>query len=95
MLSAFCFLLQWHTATKLAEALGMSEEEVRFIGLSAVLHDIGKNVPELLPVFNLAREFNDAERAFAENHTWVGVAMLQQNGVSEAIQDMALLHHPK
>ena len=62
-------------AVRVAEELGLSEEERRIIELGALLHDIGKiRIPE--SVLNKPEPLNDAEWQLMRRHTEAGEAIL-------------------
>jgi two-component system, response regulator RpfG len=80
----------------LAEAIGMNEEEITAIELSAPLHDIGKiGIPDSIL---LKKDKLDAEEmAVMRKHTTIGYEILQ-NSPSKYIQmgcEIALSHHER
>jgi hypothetical protein len=61
----------------LAQELALSEDETRIAGLIALFHDVGR-----FPQFAEYRTFNDPKSV---NHSALGVQVLRQEGVLEAL----------
>ncbi len=84
------------TAALLAEAMGLSSEQVSLIKQAAPLHDVGKIAISDLILLKPGK-LTDEEFATMKNHTTLGAALLA-NGHSEAIrmaERVAGAHHER
>lgn len=81
-------------AVKLAEACGMSREDIGLIAAGAALHDIGKifTDPKIL---NKDGPLDTAERAKIQEHVAMGWAIVEQAGYEKVILDIVRSHHEK
>ncbi|MDR7134588.1 two-component system response regulator RpfG [Lysobacter niastensis] len=85
-----------HVAGLIAEQLGMFEDEVRMIEMSAPLHDIGKiAIPDA--VLMKAGPLTDEETAVMRRHPKIGHELLSgsQNRFIQAGAVIALRHHER
>lgn len=85
-----------HLAALVAEQLGMGEEEVRSIELSAPLHDMGKiAIPDA--VLMKPGPLDEDERAIMRRHPRIGHELLSgsQNRLIQAGALVALRHHER
>ncbi len=75
--------------------LGWSIDELRELGLGALVHDIGKmRVP--LEVLNKAQSLDDAEMEQMREHPRHGYRILHAtSGVPRSVQDVAYCHHER
>jgi diguanylate cyclase (GGDEF)-like protein len=79
----------WYTA-KLAEELGLGEEEASVIRLASLLHDIGKlAVPD--DVLFKPGSLNEDEWALMKQHPTSALHLLQVRSISDAVP--VILHH--
>lgn len=81
-------------SAKLAEYLGMEEEEVLQIRYVALLHDIGKiGVPD--SVLNKPGKLTDAEYELMKTHTLIGGEILKDIGMLPDLDVGAKFHHER
>jgi len=81
-----------HLARRLALAAGMGEGEAEHLGLSAILHDIGKiHIPDR--VMKKPGPLTDDERALIQTHPLVGEAILGNNPFFALARQIARHHH--
>lgn len=81
-------------AASLAEALGMSEEEVERIRYIGLLHDIGKiGVPDA--ILNKPGRLNTTEFSLMKQHTVVGGEILKDINSMEEVDIGAKYHHER
>ena len=81
-----------HLARRLARATGMSEPDAEHLGLSAILHDIGKiHIPDR--VMNKPGPLTDDERALIQTHPLAGEAILGNNPFFALARTIARHHH--
>jgi len=75
--------------------LGMSDEQIRLIGNSAMLHDIGKStIPDSM--LNKPGKLNKAEAYVLKSHPTESFRLLSKTkGVSEANKEIALSYHER
>ncbi len=79
-------------ATRLAERLGCSEQEIRTLQLAAVLHDVGKvGVPDYI----LKKPSRLTEHEFVEmsNHATIGAEIVSAMQFPEPVEQVVLAHH--
>ncbi|WP_281061186.1 HD-GYP domain-containing protein [Sphingobium sp. Sx8-8] len=78
-----------------ARQLGMDEDRVRDLGISGLMHDVGKMaVP--LDILNKAGRLSDDEFALVKDHTLSGRTLLEQcEGMPQTAIDVALHHHER
>jgi putative nucleotidyltransferase with HDIG domain len=83
------------TAMLMGKWLGYSDEHIKQLGVSAILHDIGKvSIPE--NILNKPGKLTDAEFNLMKNHTKFGYELLNNSkAVSDEVKMVALLHHEK
>ncbi|MCX7829222.1 MAG: HD domain-containing protein [Thermanaerothrix sp.] len=75
----------------LGEALGVRGDDLRLLGLSALLHDLGKvKVPDW--VLNKNGPLSPVERSMIQVHPSAGAAILRAEGFCEAVV-LGVLHH--
>jgi diguanylate cyclase (GGDEF)-like protein len=80
-------------SARLAERLGLPQEQIEFTRLAASLHDLGKlAVPE--EILRKPGPLTDAERLVLERHPLIGFRMLETLGVSP-VADWVLHHHER
>lgn len=78
----------------LADALGYSESERRWMCRSAQLHDIGKlGVPN--SILDKPGKLDDVERAIIEAHTLTGNMILKRIGIFSRVAHLAEAHHER
>jgi putative nucleotidyltransferase with HDIG domain len=76
----------------LAEQLSFSSQDVRAIGVAALLHDIGKvRLPESL--LNKPGVLTDAERAIMRTHTVEGARLLGERGAGYGLASIVAYEH--
>ena len=81
-------------ARKIAEKLGMSEEEIRDIGYIGLMHDCGKlAIPG--EILNKPGKLSSEEFKVMQSHTVNGEAILKDFTAIEGIKDGALYHHER
>lgn len=79
---------------KIAEKLGMSEEEIRDIGYIGLMHDCGKlAIPG--EILNKPGKLSSEEFKVMQSHTVNGEAILKDFTAIEGIKDGALYHHER
>ncbi len=79
---------------KIAEKLGMSEEEIRDIGYIGLMHDCGKlAIPG--EILNKPGKLSSEEFKVMQSHTVNGDAILKDFTAIEGIRDGALYHHER
>jgi diguanylate cyclase (GGDEF)-like protein/putative nucleotidyltransferase with HDIG domain len=77
-------------AARIAELLGVSQEQVELARLAGSLHDLGKlAIPE--EILRKPGALSDAERVVLERHPQIGYRMLESLGVDPVAQ--WVLHH--
>jgi len=80
-------------AVRIAERMGLDQEQVELTRLAASLHDLGKlAVPE--EILRKPGPLTDGERLVLERHPQIGYRMLESLGV-EAIAEWVLHHHER
>ncbi len=75
--------------------LGMSQEQVRVLGLSAMLHDIGK---AMIPhkIINKVGKLDKDETQIIKSHPKESFRLLSKiEGLSEVVKEVALSHHER
>ena len=81
-------------ATKLAEALGWEEEQVRKLSYEALLHDIGKiGVPDV--ILNKPSRLTGEEFGMIKSHTVVGSQILKNMVAFPDAAEVAKYHHER
>ena len=81
-------------SAQIAEALGMSEEEVRNIQIVALLHDIGKiGIPDA--VLNKPGRLTDDEFDLMKQHTVAGNEILKDIGTIPGVDIATRSHHER
>ena len=77
----------------LAEALNLDSKAVRLVGISGLLHDIGKvKIPD--EILNKAGKLTDAERSVMEAHPVEGARiLLEREGTLDLAAVVAYEHH--
>jgi putative nucleotidyltransferase with HDIG domain len=83
-----------HTATRLAQQLGLPPEQVALLAQAAPLHDIGKlAVPDTILL--KAGKLTDPEREQMRHHAAAGAAILSgsNSAVLRLAEEIALSHH--
>ncbi|MBR4575536.1 MAG: HD domain-containing protein [Lachnospiraceae bacterium] len=79
---------------KIAEKLGMSEDEVRDIGYIGLMHDCGKlAIPGT--ILNKPGTLTEEEFDIMRSHTTNGGSILSEFSAIEGIKDGALYHHER
>ncbi|MBQ4282626.1 MAG: HD-GYP domain-containing protein [Lachnospira sp.] len=78
-----------------AKKMGMSKREVYDVGVTGLLHDIGKSkIPN--EVLNKPGKLDDKEFSIMKQHTILGYKLLEKNkGVNDKIRMGVLQHHEK
>jgi putative nucleotidyltransferase with HDIG domain len=78
-----------------ARHLGLNEEQIRIIGIGALLHDLGKmRVP--LEILNKPGKLTDAEFAIMKNHVLLGAELLKGTpGIPARSLKVLLEHHER
>lgn len=81
-------------STRLAQALGLSPEEIARLQRGALLHDIGKlAIPD--EILLKPGELNDAERKLMQQHPVIARQMLKQVPFLRPCVDVAYSHHER
>lgn len=81
-----------HLARTLAHATGMPAPEAQHLGLSAILHDIGKiHIPD--QVLNKPGPLDDNERQLVQTHPMAGETILGNNPFFTLARKIARHHH--
>ena len=76
----------------LARALGASKDEVGYVGLGAIFHDIGKlRVPD--KILRKTEPLTRAEKKFLEQHVTYGVEMARKLRLPEPVSEIIARHH--
>lgn len=79
-------------ARRVGEGLGMSAPEAEHLGVSAILHDVGKiHVPDR--ILNKPGPLTDPEREQMQRHTLVGEAILSDTPFFAQARQIARSHH--
>jgi len=75
--------------------LKMSPEQIRLLGISAILHDIGKaSIPE--KILNKPGKLNKAEAIVLKDHPRESYKVLSRiKGLNSTIREVALTHHER
>jgi len=75
--------------------LGMNDDQLKVMGASSMLHDIGKvAIPE--KVLNKSGKLTKEEAALLKQHPITSYKLLNQvEGISEVIKEVALSHHER
>ena len=83
-----------HLSALVAQACGLSEEEVVQVRIAALLHDIGKI---MIPASVLRREgpLSEDEWKLMRQHSGHGARITAANGLDAAIVDMVRGHHER
>jgi diguanylate cyclase (GGDEF)-like protein/putative nucleotidyltransferase with HDIG domain len=80
-------------AARLAERIGLDEEQIELTRLAGSLHDLGKlAIPE--EVLRKAGPLTDPERLVVERHPQIGFRMLESLGV-DPVAEWVLHHHER
>jgi putative two-component system response regulator len=78
----------------LGEGLGVAEDDLRFLEISAIIHDIGKiGTPEI--ILNKPASLSDTEFEIMRNHPEIGARILRPLSSLEPCIDAVLHHHEK
>jgi len=81
-----------HYSTAIARKLGLSDDQAERIGLSAVLHDVGKiHVPDR--ILKKPGKLTKEERAIMEAHTVAGEHILSRKKFFDIARRIARSHH--
>jgi len=81
-------------ATAIAQTLGMEHKEVTRIGMSALLHDIGKiAIPDLL--LQKMDHLSARERALLEEHAELGAQILEASPLLHDLRPAVRHHHER
>jgi putative nucleotidyltransferase with HDIG domain len=75
--------------------IGYSHEDIKLLGVAAVLHDVGK---VMIPgeILNKPDKLTNMEFSIIKNHTKLGFRLLSNSGnINEAIKNVALTHHER
>jgi putative nucleotidyltransferase with HDIG domain len=81
-------------STRLAQALGLSPEEITHLRRGALLHDIGKlAIPD--EILLKPGELNNAERSFLQKHPVYAMQMLSQITFLQPCIGVAYSHHER
>lgn len=81
-------------ASELAQACGLSADEVRRVRLAGLVHDVGKiGVPE--SVLGKAGQLNDQEYAWIKRHPEMGARILRDIPQMDEIIPAVLYHHER
>lgn len=79
---------------EIAKRMGMSSEEVDYLGYIALMHDCGKmGIPD--SVLSKPGALTAEERKIIESHTLLGGEVLESFTAIEGIRDGALYHHER
>jgi len=81
-------------AVRMAEALGLSDEEQRSIRIAGLLHDVGKiGVPE--NVLRRPEGLEPAERAIIERHVEIGELLIRDVPYAKSVREAVGAHHER
>ncbi len=81
-------------AVRMAEALGLSDEEQRSIRIAGLLHDVGKiGVPE--NVLRKPEGLEPAERAIIERHVEIGELLIRDVPYARSVREAVGAHHER
>jgi HD-GYP domain-containing protein (c-di-GMP phosphodiesterase class II) len=81
-----------HYSHLLATALGMPEEGAETLGISSILHDVGKiHVPDA--ILSKEKALDPAERTAMQEHTLIGERILSRNAFFRGASRIARSHH--
>ncbi|WP_051559979.1 response regulator [Marinobacterium jannaschii] len=79
---------------ELARAIGMDDDQVEQIGLSSMMHDVGKiTTPD--SILNKAGRLNSDEWQQMQQHAEAGARLLGNGSFYAMARDIALAHHEK
>jgi diguanylate cyclase (GGDEF)-like protein/putative nucleotidyltransferase with HDIG domain len=80
-------------AERIAEQLGLGDEQVELVRLAGRLHDVGKlAIPE--EILRKPASLTDSERLVVQRHSQIGHRMLASLG-AEQVADVVLHHHER
>lgn len=80
-------------ALAIGRAAGLSEEELRTLGIGSLLHDIGKLKIDLA-IINKPGKLSETEFAEIRKHPGMGAEIIRQmGGMTESVADIVLGHH--
>jgi len=85
-----------HSSTLIAEALGLSAEQVELIKFASPMHDIGKiGIPDA--ILRKPGPLTPQERQIVQTHNWIGAKILgnPQSELMEVAREVALTHHER
>lgn len=81
-------------AAEIGELLNLPAEELILLKVAAHLHDVGKvGLPE--NILNKPGKYTNPERLMVQQHTFIGVALLQSFNLGSIIYDVVLHHHER
>lgn len=81
-------------AVRVGEELGFDADEIRVLGLAAILHDVGKlEIPD--EILNKPGRLDDAEYDIIKTHTSLGADMVAGSAVLVDIADGVRSHHER
>src|SRR5439155_3514071 len=81
-------------AMRLAEAVGLEEQEIETIRLGALLHDVGKiGIPD--SVLRKPAALTAEERSLMRAHTEIGDHLLEPLGLPAAVRPILRHHHER
>ena len=79
---------------EIGEQLGLSKQDLRLLGMAALLHDIGKiGIPDV--ILSKAGKYNRAEKAMMNMHPVLGDGILAGIHGLERIREAVLQHHER
>lgn len=83
------------TAMLMGKWLNYSEQDIKTLGTSAILHDIGKLfIPD--SILNKSAKLNEAEFKIMKSHSMLGYNLLRDSNVkSDVILNAVLTHHER
>lgn len=83
------------TATLMGKWLGYSKDDIKLLGMAAILHDIGKAmIPD--DVLNKRGKLTTAELNLIRDHTRLGYTLLNNSpNIDRIIKNVALMHHER
>ena len=81
-------------AMAVAEECGFDEDDLRLVGIGAMLHDVGKlEIDDA--VLNKPGKLDDAEFAHMKTHTTIGAALVRESEVLAPIEPLVVQHHER
>lgn len=82
-------------AMRLAKRLGLSEDEIRYVGIGGLFHDVGKLALSDQIFTNCEAQLSNDQRQEVNCHPLIGAALLKDIEFLEPVVDFVLFHHER